>query len=121
MYQGKCQGCGGYGEVDDINLCDDCAEDLEKQDNPDNEQIAEWAERKEISKQKKKENREKSLAILRKRKIPFITLSEGAGHYRIGDYDFWPSTGKIYNRKIGKAYRGVFTLIDLLNNEKKEL
>ncbi len=117
MYQGKCQGCGGYGEVDDINLCADCAEDLEKED-VDDEQIAVWAHQKEVSKQKKKENREKSLAILRKRNIPFITLSEGAGHYRIGDYDFWPSTGKIYDRKKGKAYRGVFTLLELLNAGK---
>lgn len=31
MYNGKCQGCDSYGEVDDINLCVVCAWKLEKQ------------------------------------------------------------------------------------------
>lgn len=30
MYQGKCQGCDDYGEVNDIMLCDDCAEKVEE-------------------------------------------------------------------------------------------
>ena len=32
MYQGKCQACDSYGEVNDIMLCESCAEDLEEAD-----------------------------------------------------------------------------------------
>lgn len=32
MVEGKCQGCGEYGEVDDIGLCESCGYDLEVQD-----------------------------------------------------------------------------------------
>lgn len=118
MYQGKCQGCGGYGEVDDINLCADCAEDLEKEDVSD-EQIAIWAEQKEAGRLKKKRNRQQSLALLQEKGIAYVTLSEGAGHYRIQHFDFWPSTGKYLNRKTNKYNRGVFNLIKEIENARQ--
>ena len=45
MYQGKCQGCDEYGEVDDIMLCYECAEDLEKQDQGIRDEIEEMTKK----------------------------------------------------------------------------
>ncbi len=85
---------------------------------PDEEQIAIWAAQKEEGKERKKRNRAHSLAILREKGITYETLSEGAGHYRIAHFDFWPSTGKYLNRKTNKYSRGVFNLIKDLRNGK---
>jgi hypothetical protein len=74
-----------------------------------------YAEMKEEGKARKKYNRQNSIRILEEKGIPYKLLSEGAGHYRVGDWNFWPSTGKFHNIKTGKVGRGVFNLIKLLN------
>lgn len=73
-----------------------------------------YAEMREEGKARKKYNRENSIRILEEQRIDYKILSEGAGHYRIGEYDFWPSTGKFINRMDGKSGRGVFELIKLI-------
>lgn len=70
-----------------------------------------WAAVHEENKQKKLQNEKQSIAILRKRGIEFKMLSESSAHYRVGDFDFWPTTGKFYNQKTGERGRGVFTLL----------
>lgn len=50
-------------------------------------------------------------------------MSEIAGHYRIGDFDFWPSTGKYMERSTKKTGRGVFNILkklEIKNNMKKD-
>ncbi len=105
--QGKCQGCEAYGEVDDIMLCDDCGDKLEKED-----QFAVFAEMKEQSRVKKMSNLESSTKILDERKINYQKLTQW--HYRVGEYDFWPTTGKFMHRASGKTGRGVFELLKLI-------
>jgi hypothetical protein len=66
--------------------------------------------------EKRWSNNEKSLKILEEKGIKYETLNSSIGHYRIGNFDFWPNTGMFYNRKLKKAGRGVFNLINFLKN-----
>ena len=70
-----------------------------------------WAKVKEERTAKRWDNVQKSLALLRERGIQFVCMSEANAHYRIGDYDFWPSTGKWFHRLTKEYGRGVFKLI----------
>ncbi len=67
---------------------------------------------KEENKKKKVLNHKNSIKILEGKGIYFTKLSEY--HYRVGEYDFWPSTGKFLNRKTGTTGRGVFNLLKKL-------
>jgi hypothetical protein len=64
---------------------------------------------KEIGKQKRSQNLDSSVKILLDRNIRFNQLSDS--HYRVGNYDFWPSTGLFIEIKTKKRGRGVFNLI----------
>lgn len=70
-----------------------------------------WNAIKEEGRQKRWDNRDKSLAILKERGIPIEELDEGSAHYRVDGWSFWPTTGKFYNPKTGERGRGVFNLI----------
>lgn len=70
-----------------------------------------WNRVKEQRQVKRWDNVDKSLAILKEKGIRYETLNSSVGHYRIGDWNFWPTTGKFYNPKTGKKGRGVFNLI----------
>lgn len=74
-----------------------------------------WAEYHQERREKKMQNLHESMIILLKNKLYPKRLSEY--HYRIGKFDFWPSTGKFINRQTKKAGRGVFKLIDLINKQ----
>jgi len=74
-----------------------------------------WAEYRQERREKKMENLHSSLTILLKNKIYPQRLEEY--HYRIGKFDFWPSTGKFINRQTKKTGRGVFKLIELINKQ----
>lgn len=76
-----------------------------------------WAEIKADRQAKKEENRIQSMALLEEKGIEVLVLSENNGHCRIGDYDFWPTTGKFINRKTQQAGRGVFSLLKKLNGK----
>lgn len=69
----------------------------------------EWAEHKEERKAKKQDNKVKSLNILADLGIRWQKFSEV--HYRIGIFDFWPTTGKWWNRRTNEKGRGVFGLV----------
>ena len=75
-----------------------------------------WRAVNEANTKKRWDNKENSLKLLNQREIKYICLSEGEAHYRIGDFDFWPTTGKFINRKTKKSGRGVFNLIKILKN-----
>lgn len=68
-----------------------------------------WEELKKRSKRKKEQNKISSLGLLKKNNIRYTELC--GTHYRIGIFDFWPSTGKYWNRKTNERGRGVFNLI----------
>lgn len=70
-----------------------------------------WKEHKKERRAKKEDNHKKSIALLEERGIKYRILSKENVHYRVGDWDFWPSTGKFYNQKTGEKGRGVFNLI----------
>jgi hypothetical protein len=70
-----------------------------------------WKQLKEESKKKRWDNQKKSLEILKENNIPVKMLNEESAHYRVGQFDFWPTTGKYYNQKTKEKGRGVFNLI----------
>ena len=74
----------------------------------------EWEGYREDRSKKKKQNQISSVKILKERGVPFETMNEGNGHYRIGEYDFWATTGKFIHRPTKKHGRGVFNLLKLI-------
>ena len=70
---------------------------------------------KEISDTKKKDNVEKSLSLLKEKRIEVKTLNEYLRHYRVGRFDYWPSTGLFWCGKTKEKGRGVFNLIKKLS------
>lgn len=113
MYNGKCQACEAYGLVNDINLCDGCSDSLDSDSKL-------WEEHDAERKAKRWANDKNSIAILEKRKLPFVTLNKACSHYRLGDYDFWATTGKFINRNTKVAGRGVFNLIRAYGKTSKQ-
>lgn len=69
---------------------------------------------REESQRKRAANEEWSIKYLKQRGIAFTVLSKSSRHYRVGAFDFWPSTGKFYNPKTQLGGRGVKNLIALL-------
>lgn len=78
-----------------------------------------WNEYRKERREKKRDNEEKSLALLREIGIPYRVLNESTSHYRVGGYDYWPTTGKFYNQKTKEVGRGVKNLINKIKNEPK--
>jgi len=79
-----------------------------------------FAQAKERGRQRRAANREKSTQILKDRGIPFVTKNGVHLIVARGLFDFWPSTGKYYNRVTGKYKRGVFNLIKEIENGRAE-
>lgn len=75
-----------------------------------------WREYREEGRKRRWSNDEKSIALLKQKGIPFKILNKDLSHYRVGDFDFWATTGKFYNQKTGKKGRGVFNLIKIYEN-----
>ncbi|MBX4188193.1 MAG: hypothetical protein KW793_03615 [Candidatus Doudnabacteria bacterium] len=74
-----------------------------------------WNMHRAERREKKLFNRKSSLTMLESLGIEYVTLNSAIGHYRIGEWDFWPSTGKFRNIKSGVTGRGVKKLIQLLH------
>ena len=64
-------------------------------------------------KMKREQNLKSSVEVLREKGIPFVELSDT--HLRVGNFDFWPSTGLFIQLRTGRRGRGVFNLIKKLN------
>lgn len=60
-------------------------------------------------------NHDKSLAILKEKGYNPKKLSPT--HYRVQDWDYWPSTGLFINIETKKRGRGVFGLLKLLTKD----
>lgn len=75
-----------------------------------------WNAHKEMSRAKKQSNKNWSLGYLEGLGIKYETLNEFLGHYRVGDFNFWPATGKFYNPKTKEKGRGVKTLLKIIKN-----
>jgi len=96
--------CPTEHETIDREECGDC--EMCPEEKSDGEI---WDEIHEEERTKKESNLKNSIAILESKGIKYQKFSDY--HYRIKNFDFWPSTGKFYN-KISKKYgRGVFNLI----------
>lgn len=61
---------------------------------------------REDKKQKKEVRKHWALQVLDDNRIEYTVLSENGPHLRIGEFDFWPSTGVFVHRKI-RGLRGV--------------
>lgn len=79
-----------------------------------NEDTEMYAAMRRESQERRASNREKSLAILRERGIEYKTFTQD--HYRVGEFDYWPSTGKFYNQRTKQKGRGVFNLLRVLKD-----
>jgi len=79
-----------------------------------------WREHREHKQEKKRSNITSSIHLIEKladeSKLELKKLSNE--HYRIGLYDFWPSTGRYMHVTTKKKGRGVFNLIKLLKEQK---
>ncbi len=65
---------------------------------------------REESRIKKLSNLEQSTNILKEKNINFVSKNNGI-HLIVGNFDFYPSTGKFINRTTKKDGRGIFNLI----------
>tara|TARA_R110000868_G_scaffold104700_1_gene288608 strand:- start:2002 stop:2259 length:258 start_codon:yes stop_codon:yes gene_type:complete len=72
---------------------------------------------REESRIKKLSNLEQSTNILKEKNINFVSKNNGI-HLIVGNFDFYPSTGKFINRITKKDGRGIFNLIKKLDNDK---
>jgi hypothetical protein len=75
-----------------------------------------WEAIRKDGQEKRRRNEEQSIQMLRELGIPFKVLSFSSSHYRVGSYDYWPSTGRFYDQKKQLGGRGVKNLITLLKN-----
>jgi hypothetical protein len=66
---------------------------------------------REHSQNKREKNRFSSAKILRDRGIEFVSNNYGAHLIVLGEWDFWPGTGKYSHRKNIKYKRGIFNLL----------
>lgn len=64
---------------------------------------------REEGRKKRAGNRLSSLEILTREGVEHRLLSHD--HVRVGDYDFWPSTGLFIHLKTKRRGRGVFNLL----------
>ena len=71
---------------------------------------------REHNKQKKVQNLKSTTEILDEAEIEYTVLSEH--HYRIGEFELWPSTGKWVHRKSNKYGRGIFNLLKRLRRKE---
>jgi len=76
-----------------------------------------YAALREHNQEKRRYNLHSSIGILEKNEVPVEELSPT--HFRVGVYDFWPSTGLFINRKTGQRGRGVFNLLKKIKPEGK--
>lgn len=72
-----------------------------------------WREEKQ---KKRADNLVSSIKLMKNRGHEVEQLNEY--HFRIGDFDFWPSTGKYFNRKTKRFGRGVLNLLCRLEPPK---
>lgn len=67
---------------------------------------------REIGKEKRNNNYNKSIELLKAKGIEFEF--KDTYHLVVGDYNYWPSTGLYIHKKTKKRGRGVFNLIKSL-------
>jgi hypothetical protein len=75
----------------------------------------EFRDLKDYSKEKRSDNLEKTLIILKERGVDFQRLSES--HLRVANFDFWPTTGLFIHRVTRVRGRGIFNLLKRLDQK----
>jgi hypothetical protein len=73
---------------------------------------------REDSRQRRKRNYDHAISRLDDIGINYRTLSNS--HLRIGNIDYWPSTGLFIHMKINKKGRGIKNLIKMINSLPRE-
>jgi len=114
-----CEACGEYiGE--DVGYPLYCSIDCAKDRGADISQVVQGMSEEDYRqerKEKKLSNERWSIDHLKEKGYEVQILSEKNGHYRIGEWDFWPRTGMFYNRVDKRKDRGVKNLIKLLTQQ----
>lgn len=77
-----------------------------------------WEQHKKDRRKKRWQNNDQSMRLLENSGIDYEILNASLGHYRVGDFDFWATTGKFYNQKTKEKGRGVFNLIKKIENAR---
>lgn len=116
-----CEGCGVYlGEA--VGYPQYCSEACAKMRGADMSQVVgeadveeDWEAHKKERAEKKKRNREWSVAFLVEHGFEVKLMNDANGHYRIGQWDFWPATGVFYNPHTGIKGRGVKEFVKAMN------
>jgi hypothetical protein len=69
---------------------------------------------------KRHQNEEQSIKMLQDLGIKYEILSKQSSHYRVGRFNFWPTTGKFYDPKTGEKGRGVRNLINKVKTNERQ-
>lgn len=69
---------------------------------------------REHGKAKRQSNSEFSIEALKRHGVEFEMLNPHGPHLRVGEIDFWPSTGLFINRRTQKRSRGIHNLLTKL-------
>lgn len=72
---------------------------------------------REHRRKKKAKNLEFAPDIFREHDVKFRMLSDD--HFRVGEFDFWPSTGLFIRRKNKERGRGIYNLIKIIQKERE--
>lgn len=80
-----------------------------------------WNAIRADSKEKRWDNFQKSLKVLDDAGIVYRIADEVTGHIKIGDWSFWPTTGKYYHQRKKWRGRGVFNLLKNLQCKTCEM
>jgi len=77
-----------------------------------------WKDVNSAGQSRRRANLTSSIDVLRDYGIDFVQLSPS--HFRVGKFDFWPSTGLYIHTGSKQRGRGVFNLIKKVKSEIKE-
>jgi len=77
-----------------------------------------WNKVREHRKKSKWEYCDKALMLLHEKGIVAKPLEPTLGHYRVGEYDFWATTGTFMHRKTKNRGQGVDNLIKAIKNNQ---
>ena len=80
-----------------------------------------WRQYREFKREKKASNMLNSLNILKKKGYEVQLVSAMSVHYRVGNFNYWPTTGSFYNPETMVKGRGVMNLIIQLEKDASKI
>jgi len=70
-----------------------------------------WRKYKAKQKEEKWARYDMAVGLLKKTGINYKVVNQATPHFRMGDFDLWPTTGKFKNTKTGERGFGITNLI----------